>query len=431
MVISSSLPYFNCRLAFRLKLVQSCAFETNSIQPGKRTMEKSRLGFYLIFLVGCLFGLLGHAQADGGGTPPKVGILRVPHGGLQPQVVVDQKGKTHLIYFQGEPANGDVYYARMLKNEERFSEPMRVNSTPGSAIAIGNIRGPQMALGKNGRVHVAWNGSGKAVPIGPQDQPPMIYTRLNDAGTAFEPERNVIQSAYGLDGGGSVAADDAGNIYVAWHAPKPDARGEENRCVWLVHSSDEGKTFSPERQAFSEPTGACGCCGMKAFADNQGAVYFLYRSAREKIHRDMYLLTSADKGARFQGEKLHEWEGGTCPMSLESFCQSRDAVLAAWETADQVYFARVDPNSGQRPTALSPPGEPKGRKHPVIASNDRGQIILAWTEGMGWQKGGSVAWQVFDKEGKSIGEIGRVRGVPTWSLVAAFARPDGSFTVVY
>jgi hypothetical protein len=56
---------------------------------------------------------------------------------------------------------------------------------------------------------------------------------------------------------------------------------------------------------------------------------------------------------------------------------------------------------------------------------------LAWTEGMGWQKGGSVAWQIFDMVGKPKGEIGRARGVPVWSLVAVFARPDGGFTVVY
>lgn len=394
-------------------------------------MLKSRLGISSILLVGFLLALAGRAPGHGDSALPQVKVLRVPQGGLQPQVAVDRVGTTHMIYFLGDPANGDVHYVRMMKNEERFSEPWRVNSTPGSAIAIGNIRGAQMALGKNGRVHVAWNGSGKAVPKGPRDQPPMLYARLNDAGTAFEPERNVIHSAYGLDGGGSVAADDAGNVYVAWHAPMPDVKGEENRCVWVVHSPDEGKSFSPERQAYSEPTGACGCCGMKAFADHHGAVYFLYRSAREKIHRDMLLLTSTDKGTHFQGEKLHEWEAGMCPMSMESFCQSRDTVLAAWETADQIYFARVDQKSGQRPTPISPPGDPKRRKHPVIAGNDRGQTILAWTEGMGWQKGGSVAWQVFDKGGKPIGEMGRARGVPTWSLVAVFAYPDGNFTVVY
>jgi hypothetical protein len=258
----------------------------------------------------------------------------------------------------------------------------------------------------------------------------MLYTRLNDAGTAFERERNVIQSAYGLDGGGSVAADEEGNVYVAWHAPRPGVRGEENRCVWVARSTDEGKTFALEKEAYAEPTGACGCCGMRAFADARGDVYLLYRSAQEVVHRDMYMLVSSDKGARFQGRKIHEWEGGTCPMSSEAFCRSARGVWAAWETGDQVYFARLDRATGQWSEPQTP-GEGKRQKHPVVAENNQGETILAWTEGMGWNKGGSLAWQVFDKAGKPTSEKGRAPGVPTWSLVAVFARPDGGFTILY
>ena len=82
----------------------------------------------------------------------------------------------------------------------------------------------RMAAGanvKNGRPHVAWMGSKLAEPRAPGKEAPMLYTRLNDDGTAFEPQRNVIQHAVGLDGGGSVAADAAGNVHVAWHADVP------------------------------------------------------------------------------------------------------------------------------------------------------------------------------------------------------------------
>jgi hypothetical protein len=128
----------------------------------------------------------------------------------------------------------------------------------------------------------------------------MLYTRLNDAGTAFEPERNVIQRASGLDGGGSVAGDDAGNVYVAWHAPLPGTGGEANRCVWVTRSTDEGKTFAREQRANTDPTGACGCCGMRAFADSKGTLFVLYRSATEAVHRDIYSLVSTNRGTSFQ-----------------------------------------------------------------------------------------------------------------------------------
>jgi hypothetical protein len=228
-----------------------------------------------------------------------------------------------------------------------------------------------------------------------------------------------------------VAADGAGNVYVAWHAPAPGTKGEENRRVWLARSSDEGKTFAREEPANAEPTGVCGCCGQRAFADRAGTVYLLYRSATEQVHRDTHLLVSNNHGASFRGDNVQKWNAGTCPMSSYALTESGTDVLAAWETDGQVYYARIDPASGKRSEPVAAPGVGKGRKHPVVASNARGETILVWTEGMGWNRGGSVAWQVFDLAGKPTGDRGRVDGVPTWSLVATFARPDGGFTVVY
>jgi hypothetical protein len=40
--------------------------------------------------------------------------------------------------------------------------------------------------------------------------------------------------------------------------------------VFVAHSTDDGKTFARERLATGKPTGACGCCGMKSFADSDG-----------------------------------------------------------------------------------------------------------------------------------------------------------------
>jgi hypothetical protein len=274
-------------------------------------------------------------------------------------------------------------------------------------------------------------GSDKAEPKGPMGASTMLYTRLNDAGTAFEPQRGIIQSAFGLDGGGSVAADHFGNVFIAWHAPAPGSAGEDQRRVWIAHSSDEGKNFSRERPAYAQATGACGCCGMRAFADNQGSVYLLYRSATERVHRDMYLLTSNDHGANFQGDDISPWEIGGCPMSTAFFAQGAEGVLAAWETKGQVYYARIDPETGMRSRPVGAPGPPRGRKYPAVASNAKGETILIWTEGMGWNQGGSLAWQVYDQAGKPTAEKGKADGVPTWSLVAVFARPDGGFTIIY
>lgn len=366
------------------------------------------------------------------GKTTKPALLRVPNRGIQPQVAVDGKGVVHLIYFKGEPGNGDVFYTRS-DDGVHFKEAIRVNSQPGSAVATGNIRGAHLALGKNGRVHVAWNGSAKAMPRpSGKYNSPMLYARLNDAGTSFEPQRNLMRRTTTLDGGGSVAADAAGNVLVFWHAPEEGQKGEDNRRVWVAVSTDEGKTFAVEKPANTDPTGACGCCGLRAFADSKGKVFVLYRGAKNKTKRDMYLLTSTDQGKTFLGEHLHPWSINLCPMSSETFAEGPGGeVVGAWETEEQVYYTRIDPKTGKRSVPIAAPDSAPRRKHPAVAVNARGETILVWTEGMGWNKGGSLAWQVYDKNGKPTQERGRAAGVPVWSLVAVFVRPDGQFTIVY
>lgn len=394
------------------------------------------------FAVRSLIGFVGAALAlqtaiAQGGTPPKVRVLRVPDGGLQPQVAVDRKGTIHLIYYKGDARQGDIFYARSTDGGTTFSPGIPVNSHEGSAIAAGTIRGAQIALGKDGRVHVAWNGSAKALPhgsINPESgraAMPMLYTRLNDAGTAFEPQRNLMRSTFGLDGGGSVTADDAGNVYVTWHASSEGApKGEGGRRVWIARSADNGKTFSAEAPAWDQATGACGCCGMRLFADSRGQVYALYRSATREVHRDIYLLVSKTKAEAFRGTLLHEWEINACPMSSMSFAEGSTGVLAAWETQGQVYYAAIDPKTLVPSRAIPAPESGKGRKHPVLAAGPAGETLLVWTEGTGWQKGGSLAWQIFDKNGQPTLEKGQAPDLPAWSSAAAF-RANGGFTVLY
>jgi hypothetical protein len=347
-------------------------------------------------------------------------------------------------------------------------------------MAAGTIRGAQLAVGNNGRVHVVWDAMGEGAsaaspsgsthdssahdahhspPSDPHDanhapggpthhapdathahsrpahgsggKAPLYYTRLNDAGTAFEPERNVITYAYGLDGGSSVAADPQGNVYVTWHASLPGAdaeNGEADRAVFIARSSDEGKTFQRETRAISTPTGACACCGMRAFADSNGDVFALYRAAWQMTNRDETLLISRDKGANFEVAYSHSWNVGTCPMSSASISEASGQILAAAETHGRIFFVRLDPKTGKVSLPVSPDNQ---AKHPVIIGNTRGDTLLAWAEGTGWNKGGSLAWQLYDSQGKPLSAKGRAEDLPVWSLPTAFANPDGNFTIVY
>ena len=409
-------------------------------------MFLSRRGFRLRAVLAAAFCLMVTAAsaAVAGDGASAITRISVPDGGIQPQVVVDDAGTIHLVYYTGEGARGDLFYVKSSDQGASFSAPVAVNSQSGSAVAAGVIRGAQIAVGVDGRVHVAWNGSGVAKPKGPlnpgqpSDSPhnglPMLYARSNAKGTAFEPQRNLMRKTFALDGGGSVAVDRSGHVYVTWHGLDRDGK-ESDRRVWVARSGDNGQTFSEERAASAQGTGSCGCCGLRTFADSQGTFYGLYRSATAEVHRDIYLVASSDHGKIFRSQKIHAWEIQACPMSSMSFAEGSGRVLAAWETEGQVYWAPMDASSIDADVPASEPLAPDGpanrRKYPSLAVSSNGYTLLAWNEGASWGKAGALAWQVFDENNKPAGEPGAGPALPKWSFAAAVTLKDGSFRLVY
>jgi hypothetical protein len=359
---------------------------------------------------------------------PQITLLRTPEGGIQPQTHLGHDGVLHMIYFKGDASAGDIEYVQRQPSTREFSRPIRVNSEPGSAIAIGTVRGPQISVGRSGRAYVTWFGSRR--PGSAADTMPVLFSRLSDSRTAFEPQRDLMQYAKGGDGGLSVAADAGGNVYAVWHATGAEP-GEEHRRVYLARSTDDGKTFAREVPISPATLGACGCCGMRAFAGARGTFYILYRAAAENVHRDMTLLRSTDLGRTFRAVRLDSWELNACPMSTAYLSEGGSQVLAAWEKAGQVYFEGIGGDSRKVLPILAAPGEGGNRKHPAVASNANGVALLVWTEGTGWSRGGSLAWQLFDSAGRATGEEGHAPGVPMWGLPSAFADSQGNFTIVY
>jgi hypothetical protein len=374
-----------------------------------------------------LVALLGLA-APSAETSGSVQLERVPGNGLQPQAVADSTGLIHVVYFKGPAAGGDLFYVRRTA-DGRYSTPLRVNSQPGSAIATGTVRGAQIALGRGNRVHVIWNGSKTATPEVKGGRP-MLYSRLSIAGDGFEPQRNLLTWSGAIDGGGTLAADNAGRVFVAWHA-NPAHGDDARRAVYLAESRDDGNQFARERRISPEALGACGCCSMRALIDRAGSLFVVFRAAGNNVNRDMTLLSSRDGGATFAATRLQPWKLEACPMSTEALAEGPNAVTAAWDTAGQIYFTNVVRGPDGRASIEAAPGASGRRKHPVLAYNGRGEALLAWLEGTAWARGGSLAWQVYDASGKPSAERGTAKGVPVWGLAAAAPREDGRFLLLY
>jgi len=353
-----------------------------------------------------------------------VTVAPLPAGGIQPQAAIDGHGIIHAVYFTGKPAGGDLYYVRLKADGSEASAPVRVNSIDGSALATGSVRGAQMTLGRDGRIHVAWHGSAPITGSGGSETP-VWYTRSAN-GLKFDPQRRVSGDSRGIDGS-SVAADQSGHVAVAWHAlgSKP---GEEHRTVYLARSSDDGKTFAGPLPATSAAVGACGCCGLRAKFDSSGILHVLYRAATGGTHRDTTWLMVQGTTSRAP-VRVHSWDIESCPMSTYALAETSGGMVAAWETAQQIYSTTLDPATGEAGAITAIPGS-GSRKHPSIAVNQAGDRLIAWTEGTGWNRGGTLAWRLTDANGAELASDAQAGPVPVWGLVSAIPLSHGSFLIL-
>ncbi len=349
-------------------------------------------------------------------------LERVPEGGVQPQAVVQTDGTVHLVYLRGDPGGCDLRYTRRAGGAKTWEPPLTVNSVPRSAVAAGTIRGAQLAAGRDGRVHVVWNGAALG---GDHAAAPLYYTRMEDGGKSFSPQRDLLGNTRHLDGGASIAATDSGGVFVVWHAAPSKEGMETDRLVYVRHSTDDGTTFTSATAVEGVAPGVCACCSLKALATPGGGLWILYRNVNASGGRDMTVLSSGTGGGVFQSRLLHPWPVQACPMSSAGLIPGTPTPRAVWETDGLIYTAL--PGSGSAPLAVSA----KGARHPSAAVNSRGETLITWSTGTGWQRGGGLGWQILDAAGKPTGPRGGEKGVPVWSFPATFATPGGGFVILY
>jgi hypothetical protein len=68
----------------------------------------------------------------------------------------------------------------------------------------------------------------------------------------------------------------------------------------------------------------------------------------------------------------------------------------------------------------------------VVPLEGTDSVLVAWTEGTGWQRGGELAWRTVGLNSSSQDSpVQRLPGVPVWGSVAAWRESDGSVTVLY
>lgn len=371
----------------------------------------------------------------------QVTATKAPQDGFRPRAVMDPSGVLHVVQ-ASQTSRVDLVYLRREPGAESFSEPVPVNTTPGIVAAF------DMAVGAQGRVHVLMRTNPKYSKLHmPEDQKVgffdlkyMLYARLNDAGDAFERERNLAGPTIGFEGVGTILANGKDRVLAFWHGQLIPKFDEPSRQIYRALSTDGGKSFSEPEAVTSNVVGACQCCPLSGHWSLDGTIALAFRNSTvnddDKHTKDSYVMLSKDLGRTFEGTLLDPWEMAGCPGSLGSVTTVRAGTFVAWRTRGVVQMARLTPE-GTPLVARNPvfPRKQVNTRVPVLVSNHRGEILFLWVEtgGPKAQGGGHIGWKVYDRDGQAVLSQGRVRqGVASrWGSPTAYAKPDGSFEILY
>ncbi len=354
---------------------------------------------------------------------PKVTVVQAPEKCLVPDVLMDSSGVLHMVYGLEHHA----YYTRSKDNGTTFTSPVKVNSTGLVETKMGE-RGPKLAVGKDGAVHVVWLDE-----WAPGVKTYVRYSRSLDGGESFEPVK-ALSSMSGVDGV-TVAADVQGNVVSFWHVmadPKPEVKS----ATWLytTRSADNGATFQhDEKGVISNLSGlACSMCMMRARAVD-GNVYLAFRSAQDSI-RDFFVLQGRATQNRFTADRVNvdNWKIDFCPMCGPELTLGADGQsLCAFMSRNKVYWAVADsPGAAFRLHVPTPTNE-ENEIYPSAVANRKGQVLLVWQVGPMATKGtANVKWAIYGRDGKPTGQAGDVGKSFAGTKAAAFVGTDDNFYVV-
>ncbi len=352
-----------------------------------------------------------------------VRVVRAPNRGQVPDVAVDARGTLHLTYGTGQP--GNAFYVQSRDGGKTFSKPVKLNPDA-DTVTCGMERGPRLALGKDGAIHVIWHGFYKKGGG-------VYYTRSTDGGRTFAPPRRLEEPQYGLDNA-ALAADGRGNVYVLWTGGFPgflrDPESEVASPIIWVRSTDNGATFSKNELLKSDHPAsgaACGCCRLEARVAPGGELYIAFRGGYKGL-RDPWLLRGKGTENNFKCVRVSEdkW-AANCPMQgIPLNVDGKGRVTVSWMSRNRAYWKfSTDGGATFAGKSITTPDQGTARQSfPLALPNIKGQVLLVWAEG------GQVRWAVYRADGTPTTERGVAGPQTGQNRPTAILGADGNFYVV-
>lgn len=343
-------------------------------------MIRSLLSGISLALIGSLLLMAGCVDAPAVDTNSLRFVL-AESGASTPTTAVDStNGAVYFSWFgKGDEGESTVYVARLAAGDTMASAPVRVHP-PGTTANAHAQAPPQVAVGPDGAVYVAWSTheviEGRRFPASN-----LVVAHSTDGGRTFEAPVFVNDDA-GEEPAGHTFHDLAvgpdGSVYVSWL----DSRGPATD-VRISSSTDGGRSFSPDVVVAAE---TCQCC-RTALVATERSVYIAWRHLYADNVRDIAFARSDDGGRSFTSPtrvRNDGWSIDGCPHSGPSIAvDAGGAIHVAWYTAAEgevgLHHA-VSTNGGRTFSEKQRLTEDVPISQARLAGDDRGSVQAAWED---------------------------------------------------
>lgn len=204
-----------------------------------------------------------------------------------------------------------IVFSKSSDQGETWSDPVRISKHGGDCLDSDNtVEGAVPAVGPNGEIYVTWTG-----PNG------LVFQLSTDGGeTWLEEEVQLAEHFEGWDleipgiyraNGLPILKSDLsdgphrGTLYLNWCDQK---NGADDTDVWLMKSTDGGKTWSDRIKVNQDTTGHHQFFTWMTVDQSTGYLYFVYYDRRDhdNTETDVYMSVSRDGGATFTDVKVSD-----------------------------------------------------------------------------------------------------------------------------
>jgi hypothetical protein len=288
-----------------------------------------------------------------------------------------------------------------------FSSPVKVNPLPQKIGADGEAR-PKIAISPEGNVYVTWTEALKKAFSGY-----IWFARSVDGGKSFEKPYTAHQDkaeiTHRFD---ALHVAQNGEITVLWvdkrdlEAAKAAGKPYDGAAIYYAVSSDQGKTFQPERKLADS---SCECCRIATTTKPDGTVVALWRHVFQGSERD-HMMAEVKPNAEPHRATFGHWVVDGCPhhgaaLAIggegENWWGYHMAYFDGNEKKPGLFYSRMDGVAWASSPAKLFGNTANQAGHPSLLSLSN-KVYLVWRE----QKDGtnSIMGMMSDDEGKSWGK---------------------------